>query len=334
MRPSNQINLFKSLQIMKKSIFVFAAALAALVACNKNEVTPVGPQNQSETLEPCELTVGICGSMTKATAVTKDNEAKVNNLQVFVFRGDELDAYASVDNAKELTLSCTAGEREVYALVNAPAYSEVSSKTTLIAKVSELSANSLTNFEMVGSKSVTLPHTSTVSIDVNRIASRVVLKKVTRNFTSAALQSLDFTVDAIYLINVAGNTSYDLSAAPGAWYNVAKYNIELASLLHDTVGSKIANGASHDTAHSFYSYPNDAASKTTRLVIETTLGTTKYYYPINLPAMESNKSYEIAEVTITRPGSDDPDVPVSFADATFSINVIDWTVVPVEDVTI
>lgn len=319
---------------MKKSIFAFAAALAALVACNKNEVTPMGPQNQPETLEPCELTVGICGSMTKATAVTKDNEAKVNDLQVFVFRGDELDAYASVDNAMELTLSCTAGEREVYALVNAPEYSMVSSKTALIAKVSELSANSLTNFEMVGSKSVTLPQASTVSIDVNRIASRVVLKKVTRNFTSAALQSLDFTVDAIYLINVAGNTSYDRTAAPGAWYNVAKYNSELPSLLHDAVGSKIANGASHDTAHSFYSYPNDAASKTTRLVIETTLGTTKYYYPINLPAMESNKSYEIAEVTITRPGSDDPDVPVSFADATFSINVIDWTVVPVEDVTI
>ena len=319
---------------MKKSIFVFAAALVALVACNKNEVTPMGPQNQPETLEPCELTVGICGSMTKATAVTKDNEAKVNDLQVFVFRGDELDAYASVDNAMELTLSCTAGEREVYALVNAPEYSSVSSKTALLAKVSELSANSLTNFEMVGSKSVTLPQASTVSIDVNRIASRVVLKKVTRNFTSAALQSLDFTVDAIYLINVAGNTSYDLTAVPGEWYNVAKYNSELASLLHDAVGSKIANGASHDTVHSFYSYPNDAASKTTRLVIETTLGTTKYYYPINLPAMESNKSYEIAEVTITRPGSDDPDVPVSFADATFSINVIDWTVVPVEDVTI
>ena len=111
---------------MKKSIFVFAAALAALVACNKNEVTPVGPQNQ-ESLEPCELTVGICGSMTRATAVTKDNEAKVNDLQVFVFRGDELDAYASVDNAMQLTLSCTAGEREVYALVNAPEYSAVSS---------------------------------------------------------------------------------------------------------------------------------------------------------------------------------------------------------------
>ena len=318
---------------MKKSIFAFAAALAALVACNKNDVAPIQPQNQ-ETLEPCELTVGICGSMTKATAVTKENEAKVNNLQVFVFRGDDLDAYASVDNAMELTLSCTAGERVVYALVNAPDYSAVPGKAALLAKVSELSANSLTNFEMVGSKTVTLPQSEKVSIDVNRIASRVVLKKVTRNFTSAALQSLDFTVDAIYIINVAGNTSYDLTAAPAAWYNVAKYNSELAALMHDPVNSKIVNGQSYGTQHAFYSYPNDATSKTTRLVIETTLGETKYYYPINLPAMESNKSYEIAEVTITRPGSDDPDVPVSFEDATFSINVIDWTVVPVEDVTI
>ena len=318
---------------MKKSIFAFAAALAALVACNKNDVAPMQPQNQ-ESLVPCELTVGICGSMTKATAVTKENEAKVNNLQVFVFRGDDLDAYASVDNAMELTLSCTAGERVVYALVNAPDYSAVPGKAALLAKVSELSANSLTNFEMVGSKTVTLPQSEKVSIDVNRIASRVVLKKVTRNFTSAALQSLDFTVNAIYIINVAGNTSYDLTAAPAAWYNVAKYNNELAALMHDAVDSKIVNGQSYGTQHAFYSYPNDATSKTTRLVIETTLGTTKYYYPINLPAMESNKSYEIAEVTITRPGSDDPDVPVSFEDATFSINVIDWTVVPVEDVTI
>ena len=316
---------------MKKSIFAFAAALAALVACTKNEATPMQPQNEPETLHPCELTVGICGSMTKATAVTAENEAMVNNLQVFVFRGDDLDAYATVDNAKEITLSCTAGEREVYALVNAPDYSAVPGKAALLAKVSELSANSLTNFEMVGSKSVTLPQASTVSIDVNRIASRVVLKKITRNFTSAALQALDFTVDAIYLINVAGNTSYDLTKAAAAWYNVAENKDELASLLYDAPASAVVNGQSYTPVHTFYGYPNDLSVNTTRLVIETTLGTTKYYYPINLPAMESNKSYEIEEVTITRPGSDDPDEPVSFADASFSINVIDWTVVPVTE---
>ena len=315
---------------MKKSIFAFAAALAALVACNKNEATPMQPQNQ-ESLVPCELTVGICGAMTKATAVSADNEAKVNNLQVFVFRGDDLDAYASVDNAQELTISCTAGDRVVYALVNAPDYSAVPGKAALLAKVSELSANSLTNFEMVGSKSVTLPQSEKVSIDVNRIASRVVLKKITRSFTSEALQALNFKVDAIYLINVAGNTSYDLSAAPAKWYNVAENKNELASLLYDAPASLITNGQSYSTAHTFYAYPNDLATNTTRLVIETTLGETKYYYPINLPEMAANKSYEIEEVKITRPGSDNPDEPVSFADATFSINVIDWTVVPVTE---
>ena len=315
---------------MKKSIFAFAGALAALVACNKNDVAPMQPQNQ-ESLVPCELTVGICGAMTKATAVSADNEAKVNNLQVFVFRGDDLDAYASVDNAHELTLSCTAGDRVVYALVNAPDYSAVPGKAALLAKVSELSANSLTNFEMVGSKSVTLPQSEKVSIDVNRIASRVVLKKITRSFTSEALQALNFKVDAIYLINVAGNTSYDLSAAPAKWYNVAENKNELASLLYDAPASLITNGQSYSTAHTFYAYPNDLATNTTRLVIETTLGETKYYYPINLPEMAANKSYEIEEVKITRPGSDNPDEPVSFADATFSINVIDWTVVPVTE---
>lgn len=315
---------------MKKSIFAFAAALAALVACNKNDVAPMQPQNQ-ESLVPCELTVGICGAMTKATAVSADNEAKVNNLQVFVFRGDDLDAYASVDNAQELTLSCTAGDRVVYALINAPDYSAVPGKAALLAKVSELSANSLTNFEMVGSKSVTLPQSEKVSIDVNRIASRVVLKKITRSFTSEALQVLNFKVDAIYLINVAGNTSYDLSADPAKWYNVAENKNELASLLYDAPASLITNGQSYSTAHTFYAYPNDLATNTTRLVIETTLGETKYYYPINLPEMAANKSYEIEEVKITRPGSDNPDEPVSFADATFSINVIDWTVVPVTE---
>ena len=315
---------------MKKSIFAFAAALAALVACNKNEATPMQPQDQ-ESLVPCELTVGICGSMTKATAVAADNEAKVNRLQVFVFRGDDLDAYASVENAKELTLSCTAGERVVYALVNAPDYSTVPGKAALLAKVSELEANTLTNFEMVGSKTVTLPQSEKVAIDVNRIASRVVLKKITRSFTSAALQALDFTVDAIYLVNVAGNTSYDLTAAPAAWYNVAENKGELASLLSDAPAAPIVNGQSYDTDHTFYGYPNDLAVNTTRIVIETTLGETKYYYPINLPEMASNKSYEIEEVKITRPGSDNPDEPVSFEDASFSINVIDWTVVPVTE---
>ena len=317
---------------MKKILFSLAAC-SALFACQKNMDQPsVNLGNEPGT--KCELTVGICGNVTKATEITKQNEEKVNNLQIFVFRGNELDAYGKIDDALQLTLSCTAGDREVYAAVNAPDLSAINSKADLLATVSELSNNHLDSFEMFGSKEVSLPSQSTVSIDVERIASRIVVKGIERAFTSAGLKTLDFNIDAIYVINVANSRSYDFTAINTDWYNEHLYEEELAELTHDAVGQKIAQGNKYETAHSFYVYPHAADVEITRLVIETTLGTKKYYYPINMPALERNKSYEVDLVTITRPGSDDPNEPVSFADATFEVKVIDWTVVPVTEGTI
>lgn len=314
---------------MKKILFSLAAC-SALFACQKNMDQPsVNLGNEPGT--KCELTVGICGNVTKATEITKQNEEKVNNLQIFVFRGNELDAYGKIDDALQLTLSCTAGDREVYAAVNAPDLSAINSKADLLATVSELSNNHLDSFEMFGSKEVSLPSQSTVSIDVERIASRIVVKGIERAFTSAGLKTLDFKIDAIYVINVANSRSYNFTAINTDWYNEHLYEEELAELTHDAVGQKIAQGNKYETAHSFYVYPHAADVEITRLVIETTLGTKKYYYPINMPALERNKSYEVDLVTITRPGSDDPNEPVSFADATFEVNVIDWTVVPVTE---
>ena len=45
-----------------------------------------------------------------------------------------------------------------------------------------------------------------------------------------------------------------------------------------------------------------------------------------MPKMDSNKSYEINELKITRPGSDDPDKPIVIVDQDFKITVNDWTV--------
>jgi hypothetical protein len=74
----------------------------------------------------------------------------------------------------------------------------------------------------------------------------------------------------------------------------------------------------------------DAWSKrATRLVIEAELGGDKMYYPINLQPFQSNKSYEISEVIITKVGSAGPDDPVTSDDIEVSINVKEWDVVPV-----
>ena len=330
---------------MRKIAFLAAvAATLCTVACNKNMEIPAQAGNDNATQQRYDLKVNVrSGSLvqTKSTTITAANEAKVNSLQVFVFRGDALDAYASVADADELTVSCTGGERQVYALVNCPDLSAVSTKTALLATSSLLSGNSGTNFQMVGHKDgVNLPADSPVTIDVHRIAARVVIKKITRAFTVSALAEKAFSIDQVFLINAPGDINYGESAAPTVWHNKMTFTNEQAAFMCDSPAASLANNASYGTAHNFYVYPNptvdDSQSTTwgarhTRLVLKTTLGTDTYYYPITLPVLESNKSYEIEELTLTRPGSDSPDQPVTFQDCTFDLNVLNWTTVNVTD---
>ena len=186
---------------------------------------------------------------------------------------------------------------------------------------------------------VDLPEDSPVTIDVHRLAARVVIKKITRAFTAAALAAKSFSIDQIFLINVAGDTNYGETAAPSVWFNKQAYASEQAAFTYDAPAASLANNASYSTVHSFFAYPNASADsdaavwspRHTRLVVKATLGTDVYYYPITLPALESNKSYEIEELILTRPGSDDPDKPVSIQECTFQINVLGWTTVAVAD---
>lgn len=316
-----------------KRILIFAATLAATVACNKD--LPVQQDNQTLPQEETarhELTVKVTGHSLATRATTVTGEATVNDLQVFVFRKgmNELDAYGSARSATQLSISCTTGEKDVIAIVNAPDMKEVATKDALLAKVSELSGNSLANFEMIGSTTASVPAESGITIAVDRLAARVVIRKITRDFSSPALQGVDFTIDAIYLVNAAGDLNYGRTDAPSKWYNIAKNKNEQAALLVDTPAAAVANKESHATAHHFYAYPNlnsaDDEIADTRLVVETTLDGRKYYYPINMPKMDSNKSYEISELRITRPGSDDPDKPIEIVDQDFKITVNDWTV--------
>ena len=307
------------------TIAAFLAAGLCSLACTKEKSDmTAGAESGNSLGEPVELTIGISRpALTKSTVITDDNEVTVNSLQVFVFRDDALDAYAAADNATEVTLSCTSGERAIYALVNAPDMSAISSKSALLETTSLLSNNSGDNFEMIGNKNATLPQEASVTIDVNRIVSKIVVKKITRDFTSAALAAKNFSVDEIFIENVAGDINYGLTSEPAIWYNKQKYAGEEPDL----------------TYHRFYAYPNDSedsadeiwSPRRTRLVLKTTLGDNVYYYPITLPGLEPNKSYEIENITITRPGSANPDEPVTFEDCTFDINIQPWTVVPVSD---
>lgn len=346
---------------MKKilSFVFFAAAVLGLFSCNKEEA---GSRLASEGA-PIRLEIQVAGSgeavATRATGIVsndENSEAKVNSLQVFVFNGNALDGYASA-NGKSVAVSCTSGQRDIYAVVNAPSLASVTSKSALLASVSRL-AEEVSNFQMIGSKTEILQYDGTVTINVDRLAARVVVRGI-KNALQNAAQAADFKLLAVYLTNVAGDVDYGMSGSYSVsrWYNQRGYQSanNLGSFTYDAIpaaSQALAAGATHSDAHFFYSMPNGNSAATggpftpraARLVIKAEIAGTVYNYPIVLPVLQNNKSYEINMVNITRVGNiddgrepddarpDDVDEeqPVVGFEQNFSIIVNDWTVVLVD----
>ena len=320
-----------SITMKTKFIYLALLGLCALSACEKKVTTD--RDSLSETLEYCELQVSAsCASILKSTGTdVSKNEKLIKKLQVFVFRGDLLDAYVNVSSSTA-KLTCTAGEREVYAVVNGPDLASISSKSALKAFMVDLANNSTDSLVMCGLISVILPKAEAVTIPVNRIVSRIVIKKISRDFESKALSSLPFVIKRIYVSDAAGNINLECTTSPTKWYNSGDKKDELPTLLSDKdLSIGIENGSSYNTSHYYYTLPHNAGVKKTKIVIEATLDNTTYYYPLELPAMERNKSYEFQNIVIKRPGADEPTDPVVSESISFNVEVVDWTIVPIEE---
>ncbi len=319
---------------MKQLLFIapLVGGLAFLPSCNKSlSQEAAEPQTESRI---CELSVSATSEVqlksTGTDETVKNSENTIKTLQVFVFRDGSLDAYGKGENTSSITLTCTSGERVVYAMVNAPDLSSITSQEDLEGYLFDLNCNSSGSLLMYGNQSVTLPGDRTVNISVKRMVSRIVVRKVTRDFEAAALASQDFSIKAIYVQNASGNGNIK-GASNTKWYNEATGTADLPSLLYDAVtGGTIANETSYNVSHYFYTMPNKG-SRATRVVVEAQLGDKTFYYPIFISTMEANCSYEFNEITIKRPGSDSPDKPVSTSDITFSVSVVDWTKNVVEE---
>ncbi len=303
----------------------------ALSSCNKN--------CDSSKIEEAtvEMNFNVSNSAFTKAIASDANETNIRNTQIFVFRNDgSLDAYRSVDASSNIKISCTTGEKDIYALVNAPAEASVSSKTELLAKTSKLADNSIDGLVMFGKVlGIQLNESGNIDIPVKRLVARLSVNKITSDFTSVAYQNMTFKVNSIYAINVAGDINYGLNESPAIWLNKSKFCDDTAKeLLYQNTGNAVVTQTSpYETPASFYVYPNKTAqdsqaeefsARYTRVVVETTLGDKKYYYPISIPDIESNKTYTINNLTITRPGSISPDVPVTSYECAFSVSVTDW----------
>lgn len=338
--------------IISASALLLAGLLA--VSCDREAPAPGAPS-----AGPVRLEVRVTGGAgTRTTGVvsnSEDGEAKVNTLQVLVFDGDRLDGYGSSSASKVATVSCTSGSREVYALVNGPDASGYSGKSAFLAATASL-AEEIDNFAMIGSTTATLQADGSVSVAVDRLAARVVIHAIQNAIENESLAS-SFHIESVYLTNVTGDVDLGGSSSYTVtdWYNRRGHEDDnnLGSFTDDNVGQDLAKGATYSTAHYFYSMPNANPGKVglaegetgftpraARLVVRVTIGGTLYDYPILLPSLQSNHSYEIQLLKITRVGNtddgghdpDDPDdideeKPVEGFEQDFEITVNDWTVV-------
>ncbi|MBO4656759.1 MAG: hypothetical protein J5639_03195 [Bacteroidales bacterium] len=199
-------------------------------------------------------------------------------------------------------------------------------------------------FSMFAVKTFSVPEDKTCSLAAERLVSKVEIDKISTDFSRYPdLAAQTFTIDSIYLVNVAGeSTLADGTAfipAASAWINRQRYAASSADvLLCDVVRQTVTAARPHSVPHYFYCYQNNVGSDThsktwsaryTRLVVACTLGTTKTYYPIDIAGpqgrLSRNCRYVINELVITDLGSDAPDNEITGRQPfRFSVSVKDW----------
>ena len=360
------------MKIMMKKTMLFSLALSGLLLVSCGKMIENGPDGAAA--GEVSLSVHFDAPSTKVSTQSVSNEKAIQNVQVFVFRAGngadagnlEIAASAGFDQAlgvtggtyNGMTLKCSAGQREVWAVVNdsedrTAGAAAVTTKSEFLALTHELQRSTSTKLLMIGHSGTdaapaVMLHEGQeeIGISVHRLAAAVILESVKNEFSSPAYQKADmFRLESCYLINVPGRINFGETSEPSAlpteqWY--ARLAAETASpkadLIYDSLSGQIVNpGVPYTVPHTFYTYPNNCAvsedaawcARATLLVLEASIkypsGWVKYYYPVQLSAgpLLSNKQYRV-NLIIHRPGSLNPNRPVTFDDVTPVIRVTDW----------
>ncbi len=345
-------------------IAVLAVSVLLAGACDKTE--PAGGQtgvNGPQTV----LSVNFHTPVTKVAAQSESNEKMIRNVQIFVFRagsgGDagnlEIAASAGFDQELEastgsfsgITLKCSTGDREIWAVINdakdhTSGPDAVATKDDFLALTHDLKDARKDKLLMTGTSGPLTLHEGKENVDitVRRAAASVILESVTQDFSSPAYQKNGvFRVEDCYLLNVPGWVNFAGTIEPStlptdAWYARMEAQTNLSEgVIYDSVTPKLLNYGDVDTTpHAFYTYPNDCApsedaswcARSTLLVLEASVHNghdwQKYYYPVALAGgLEANKQYRV-NLILHRPGTLDVNRPVKIEDVTTVVRVSDW----------
>ncbi len=328
------------------------AVVIAFASCNKNTYVnaPVPEEAGTSTVS---MALASRADGTKATTTASNDEKRLASLRVFIFDKNgafekEAEVVIGGDNMSA-TASATIsnGRKSFRAIANTGSGISTGGLTLAAfdAMVSDLSDNARNALVMYGAASQNVLTDVSVPMSLERLASKVCLTRVNRQFSDADAGEVSLKVTGVYISNVVDKISYNKTAVQSGsgtlgWYNrQGAKDAAVASLTQRSVDFTVAQGGNWTGDEAMYIYSNDSALATeggswsprkSRLVIETTLGGTDrhYYYTVTLPQIPAN---QVANVEVTLRGlpslnPDTPSDPVSQIDMalTANISVSDW----------
>lgn len=305
-------------------ILLACTALAAVLSCTKEFSNGINQSWNEQDVDYYNVTVDVGGPATKLTAPAADSTA--SNIQIFVFNDSQvLESYYN-GNSVRCTLRLSSGKKQVRAVVNAPSLgNEVTTIDELENAVSLFSQNSTTNFVMVGKDSLSVPDQTMITVKVTKLAAKIILQGIKTKFTAPVYSEGTFKIKKIYLTHVASDCPYFVAGAPTA----CTAESDLTTMNMDVT---LTDNGSHQQASIFYAYPNETDTPT-RLVILAELNGTSYYYPIKIGNIKSNTVYNVTNLTITRPGTDDEDDEITISEGIYGVTIGKWNpdVVKIEE---
>lgn len=323
----------------------FALILALCASCCKQEAEALPlPDNPCED-DKIEVTFSIDGGVameyqTKTT--TLPPEDVINNYQILVYNSNgKLDGYGQSSSSGNISVRLTRGSgKKCYAVVNTTAELDLlTDEDLLLDWRSELPVYTTGGFEMLGMVEKDLTSATSCQIPVKRFVSKVTIDKISTNFSNMPVyDECGLKIKRIFLTNVRTDCPFTFNqtaTATDGWIN--KMGFEYT--MHNVIGDdEINKYATYSTPHYFYCMPNSTTTdvqggtsftpRYTRLVVETSLAGSTYYYPINIVGsdgiLDPNTSYEVTNLTITGLGSDNPDIIPKKGSVSFSVKVTDW----------
>jgi len=316
------------------SLFLSAALAAVGLSCSQGGPWTACPQDAAVT-----FTAGAAG-------ITRAGQ-EVSSLDVFAFRsGGGLDARARAEG-DAVTARVTAGmPLDCRLVANMPEglASGVLRGSDLDDVLCPLTAETGPLTMVSAWTSLTFSGRSDVSCPVTRLVARLTVDTLV-----SVLESSDVVLRGVYLTNVAGTCPLDTAfvtravpPVPEVWYNRMRFDLPgdspLRPLLCDMRARTLERGVDELLGVSFLYYPNPVSNgidatthpqwcpRPTRLVLEMDVDGRTRWYPVTLPAGACNRRLHISRLTVSGPGSPDPDIPVDRVGISFNMEILPWDV--------